>query len=89
MVGIPVSDKWVKQLRYVVTQLSMDGHLQQSLTQYRPQAYCSTVETESTAPEALTVAAWICFSVMPKPPLSLLTLEAPFTLQTLATSKPT
>lgn len=55
MVGIPVSEKWVKQLRYVVTQLSMDGHLQQSLTQYRPQAYCSTVETESTAPEALTL----------------------------------
>ena len=60
MVGMPVSNKWVKQLRYVVTQLSMDGHLQQSLTQYRPQAYCSALETESTAPEALTVAAWIC-----------------------------
>lgn len=55
MVGIPVSDKWVKQLRYVVTQLSMDGHLQQSLTQYRPQAYCSTLDPESTVPEALTV----------------------------------
>ena len=56
MVGMPVAEKWVRQLRYVITQLSMDGHLQQSLSQYRPQTYCSVLESDTSAsPVALTL----------------------------------
>lgn len=59
MVGMPVSDRWVKQLRYAITSMSSDGLLQQSLTQYRPQAYCDTLESDTnTDPTALTLAAW-------------------------------
>ena len=56
MVGMPTSEKWAKQLRYAVTEMSMDGHLQQSLTQYRPQDYCTSLQTDTgNAPEALTL----------------------------------
>ena len=37
-------------------EMSMDGHLQQSLTQYRPQDYCTSLQTDTgNAPEALTL----------------------------------
>eukprot|EP00438_Fugacium_kawagutii_P015885 Skav206409 [mRNA] locus=scaffold2210:249795:252626:- [translate_table: standard] len=59
MVGMPVSDRWVKQLRYAITSMSSDGLLQQSLTQYRPQAYCDALDSDTnTDPTALTLAAW-------------------------------
>ena len=57
-IGMAVSDKWVRALRYAMTTIDQEGQVQEALNAYRPSDYCSAVaaEEEATAePPALEI----------------------------------
>lgn len=58
VIGMAVSERWVRPLNYAFTSLAGEGEVQRSLSAYRPNDYCAAVlaEAEATAePLALNV----------------------------------
>ena len=49
MIGMAVSDKWAWSLRYIMTTIDQEGHVQSALNAYRPPDFCSAVAAEAEA----------------------------------------
>ena len=50
MVGVPVSQKWVRQFRYAAISLAMDGYTKRIFKRFQPQDYCKQILSCSVAP---------------------------------------